>query len=80
MSSSTLRTLKWLAAALAGLLALPLLALLVSAIVGWNWARAPLQDWALRQTGVRPLTVIDPSAPLAKRSSRSAWSSAVTWR
>ena len=51
MSSSTLRTLKWLAAALAGLLALPLLALLVSAIVGWNWARAPLQDWALRQTG-----------------------------
>lgn len=51
MSSSTLRTLGWLAAGLASLLALPLLALLASAVLGWNWARAPLQDWSLRQTG-----------------------------
>ncbi|CAD5365952.1 putative AsmA family protein YhjG [Rubrivivax sp. A210] len=46
-----------LAAALAGLLLLPpLLLLLWSLAFGWNWARAPLQDWALQRSG-RVLTI-----------------------
>ena len=45
------RALKWLAAGLAILLSLPLLLLLWSAVFGWNWARAPLQNWALQRTG-----------------------------
>ena len=36
---------------MAAVLALPLLAALWLAVFGWNWARAPLQDLALRQTG-----------------------------
>ncbi|MDZ7589776.1 MAG: AsmA family protein [Rubrivivax sp.] len=45
------RTLKWLAAFLAAVLVLPLGAVLWVAVFGWNWARGPLQDLALRQTG-----------------------------
>ncbi len=48
LSPMAQRVLKWLAA---GLLALPLLALLWIAIFGWNWARAPLQRLALEKTG-----------------------------
>jgi len=47
----TLRPLLWLASTLLGLLALPLLLALALALFGWNWARAPLQDLALRKTG-----------------------------
>ena len=42
---------KWLAAILAAVLALPLLAALWLAVFGWNWARGPLQDLALQKTG-----------------------------
>ncbi len=42
------RLLKWLAALL---LTLPLLAFIWVAIFGWNWARAPLQQIVLEQTG-----------------------------
>ncbi len=42
------RLLKWLAALL---LALPLLAFVWIAIFGWNWAREPLQQAVLNQTG-----------------------------
>lgn len=42
---------KWLAAILAVVLALPLLAALWLAAFGWNWARAPLQNLALQKTG-----------------------------
>ena len=45
------RNLKWLALGFAALLLLPVLLLLWSLLFGFNWARAPLQDWALRQTG-----------------------------
>ena len=45
------RMLKWPAAVLAAVLALPLGAVLWVAVFGWNWARGPLQDLALRQTG-----------------------------
>ena len=45
------RPLKWLAAAVLSLLAAVVLALLVLAVVGWNWARGPLQDLALEKTG-----------------------------
>jgi len=45
------RTLKWLAAVLAAVLALPLLAALWLAVFGWNWARGPLQDLAMHKTG-----------------------------
>ncbi len=45
------RLLPWLAAALVALVALTLLVVLVIAVFGWNWARAPLEGWALRQTG-----------------------------
>jgi AsmA protein len=60
--------LRWLAAAVAALLAIPLLAALAAAVFGWNWARAPLQAWALRQTG-RALLVagdldVEPAWPL----------------
>jgi AsmA protein len=43
-----LRTLKWAAS---GLLALAILAVLVVAIIGWNWLRAPLEKQVLEQTG-----------------------------
>lgn len=46
-----LRPLKWLAAAMLSLLAAVVLALLVLAVVGWNWARGPLQNLALQKTG-----------------------------
>ena len=42
------RSLKWL---LVLLLALPVLALLWLAVFGWNWARGPLQDFALERSG-----------------------------
>ena len=46
-----LRALKWPVLVLAGLATLLLLALLLLAVFGWNWARGPLQDLVLRQTG-----------------------------
>jgi len=46
------RTLKWLVAALAAVLALPSGAVLWAAVFGWNWARGPLQEVALRQHDV----------------------------
>jgi AsmA protein len=46
-----LRPLKWLAATLAALMALVLLPLLWLVLFGWNWARGPLEDLALRKTG-----------------------------
>lgn len=45
------RPLKWLAATALSLLAAVVLALLVLAVAGWNWARGPLQDLALETTG-----------------------------
>jgi AsmA protein len=45
------RVLPWLAGASVVLLILPLLVVLAVAVFGWNWARAPLESWALRQTG-----------------------------
>lgn len=56
MPRRPLRLLPWLAAGLAALLALPVLAVLLSVLFGWNWAKAPLQDWALHKTG-RALTI-----------------------
>lgn len=51
MPARPLRPLKWLAATVLALLAAVVLALLVLAVVGWNWARSPLQDLALEKTG-----------------------------
>lgn len=47
----TYRPLKWLATGALSLLGLLLLTLLWLAVFGWNWARGPLQDLALRKTG-----------------------------
>ncbi len=44
-------TLKWLAATLLAVLALPLLAAPWISVFGWNWARGPLQDLTLEKTG-----------------------------
>lgn len=44
-------TLKWLAATLLAVLALPLLAALWVSVFGWNWARGPLQDLTSEKTG-----------------------------
>jgi AsmA protein len=43
--------------AVAAVLALPVLALLWLAVVGWNWARGPLQDRVLAETG-RELRIV----------------------
>jgi len=47
----TRRPPKWLVAAALALPALVGMGLLWLAVFGWNWARGPLQDLALRQTG-----------------------------
>lgn len=45
------RPLKWLVVAALAMLAVPALAVLWVTVYGWNWARGPLQELVLAQTG-----------------------------